>query len=332
MTNKRLLVIWNAKAGAAADAARLRRDVESRPGATVVEAESYTDAVAIVAQKAGEADVVVAAGGDGTVNAVINGLMKRPEPPPLAILPLGTGNNLCRVLGIPLEPSEAVELIDRSVTRNIDLVEARTAAGDTFFANVASAGNSERIIESLTDRIKESWGAWCYLRSAVPVMANLRSYELRMRLDDGPTETHTMWNLIVANAHLAASGLPVAPRARMDDGLLDVIVVLDGTPLDTTRLTAEFLMGDYLDDDRVVYRTARRVHIETTPDLGFIVDGEFRKAPPYTFVVKPGALRVFVSQPKQYTTEGQTGFHFIAEDKQSFESDTYDAFFEAPEK
>jgi diacylglycerol kinase family enzyme len=89
--------------------------------------------------------------------------------------------------------------------------------------------------------------------------------------------------------------LPAAPRASINDGLLDVIIVLDGTPLDTTRLAAEFFLGDYLEDERVIYKTARRVCVQSDPEISFVADGETITGQPYTFTVKPHALCVAVA-------------------------------------
>jgi diacylglycerol kinase (ATP) len=150
------------------------------------------------------------------------------------------------------------------------------------------------VIERLTDEVKQSWGAWSYLRSAVPVVADLRGFDTSIQLDDNPPERHNVWNVIVANTHIAAGGLPVAPRASIDDGLLDVIIVLDGTPLDITRLATEFFLGDYLEDDRVIYQTARRIRVQSDPEISFVADGETITGQPYTFIVKPCALRVVV--------------------------------------
>ena len=291
------LVIWNPSASRAVGAQGVREDIERDPSVALHETSSHQEAVELA--RSADCDELIVAGGDGTVNSVINGLAQNPRDMPLAILPLGTGNDLCRSLCVSLDPATALLALPHAVNQQMDIVRiaAENASGDhteMYFANVASGGNSQRVQELVSSEVKATWGAWSYLRCALPVLQDLRAFEVQLQLDDEPEETMHIWNVIFANGRTVAGGLPVDPRAQLNDGLLDVIIVLDGTPLDTAALTAEFFLGDYLEDKRVSFRQARRVRITSDPPLQILADGEALCGDSFELKIVPEAITVAV--------------------------------------
>ncbi|QDU91009.1 Diacylglycerol kinase [Pirellulimonas nuda] len=260
----------------------------------VTQTRSAEHAQQAVRDAAADAELVVAVGGDGTVHAVLNGLMQADTRPPLGVIPLGTANNFCRSLGLPLDPLAACRALASGRRVEIDLARVSHGGDRSYFATAASAGNSDRVMDCVTSQHKQTWGAWSYLRCALPVMADLIAFDARFSFDDGPEERASLWNVIVANGQHAASGMRVAPRARLDSGVLDAILIADGTPLDLASLTAEFLAGDYLQDERVDYRTFRKLRIQADPEFKFHADGEELVGQPFEFEVLPGALQVVV--------------------------------------
>lgn len=295
------IVFWNSHAGSAADLERLRGRLTSLPHVQLRETSSGEDARRMASAVAGNCEDddlrVVAAGGDGTVNAVINGLCEHQRRPVLGILPLGTGNDLCRSLGIPLDPELAADLLfeQRASPHPIDLARMQADQHTRIFANVSSGGNSQRVAEALTEETKQRWGAWSYLRGGLQVLNDLTGFEVTLRTDDSPPEQLRLWNVIVANGRMAAGGLPVAPEADLQDGLFDLVLIQDGTPLDMASLSVEFFMGNYLDDPRVIFRRARRIEIDSSPSMQFLADGEARVTTPVTFTLEHQALRVITS-------------------------------------
>lgn len=290
-----VIVIWNGRAGSAERADEFRAQLQRFPNYTVCETES-AEAARQLAQEAVRrgAAQIVAAGGDGTVNAVINGMSDRWDSSTLAILPVGTGNDLCRTLAIPLDPQDAVPLLAAGEVRRIDLVEVETNGHRTFYANAATGGNSDRVKDCLTDELKRRWGPLCYLRGGIGLLADLTGYETTISFDDEPPQHFTAWNLVLANGRTSAGGLELAPRANPEDGLLDVVVVLDGTAVDIAVLAAQFALADYLESDQVVFRQARRVSVQSEPPIRFSADGELIETQPVTFTIRPQALRVVV--------------------------------------
>jgi diacylglycerol kinase (ATP) len=295
MAPSKCTVLWNPHARSAGDMGKLRDQLESRQDVELHVTESPTHTRQLAKESAAEGDHwLVAAGGDGTLNTVINGICERRERPTLGILPLGTGNDLARTLNIPLDPHEAAELIfeqDREPI-TMDLVDVQSATSHRVFANVCGGGNSQRVTECLDSEAKRRWGPWSYLRGAVDVLRDLKGFDVTIRFDDGDSEKMQLWNVIIANGNVVAGGLPVAPQADISDGLMDVILVKDGAALDVATLSVEFFLGDYLQDERVIFRRIRKLEIDAADDMPFAADGEAIESPPLTFSVRSGALRV----------------------------------------
>jgi len=300
---ERSLVIWNPKARSTEATVELRKMIEHDPRFVLRETPQPAQAARLARMAAQQGfQRVVAAGGDGTINTVINGLYSGASSPPLAILPLGTGNDLCRSLSIPLDPILAFEVLQHGRIRCIDLVKATWKNGRRVFANAASGGNSNRVTESMTEELKKKWGAWAYIRGAVEVVIDLKAFALELQIDNGPREHYTSWNYIVANGRTVAGGVNVAPRAEMEDGLLDVIIIQDASPLNLATMVAEFLLGDYLQDERVIYRRASQVRVKTNPISKVNMDGELFENRSTTFAILPKALKIVVGSG--YSCEG----------------------------
>jgi diacylglycerol kinase (ATP) len=149
-------------------------------------------------------------------------------------------------------------------------------------------------MDHLTDDMKQRWGPFVYLRGAVDVLSSLVTFDTRLRFDDGQEEIVPALNVVVANGRTSGGGLQAAPHANPEDGLLDVIVVLDGSPIDLAVLAAKFVVSDYVQSDLVIFRRARQVSIASKPALRFSADGDWITEQPVTFEVLPAALPVTV--------------------------------------
>ena len=238
--------------------------------------------------------MIVAAGGDGTIHAVVNGLAPDFGGARLAVLPLGTGNDLRRTLAIPEDPLEALNLLDNGDERLIDVFRVDTPRQTCFGVNTASGGFSGQMQEALTKEMKAAWGPLAYLRGAFAVLPDLTDYHTVIEFDDDSAERIAAINVIVANGRFAAHGWNVASRANPEDGLLDVVIVNSGPLFDLTAVAAQLMGGDYLDSDHVTLRRARRIRIQSRPEMWFSIDGEPVGEEPITFTAVPRALRVVV--------------------------------------
>jgi diacylglycerol kinase (ATP) len=291
----RTLVVFNPKAGSARSAQALRERLSERGNVALVEPESPEETRLAAARAKQEGyDLIVAAGGDGTIHAVVNGLAPDFGGARLAVLPLGTGNDLRRTLAIPEDPLEALNLLDGGAERLIDVFRVDTPRQTCFGVNTASGGFSGQMQEALTKEMKATWGPLAYLRGAFAVLPDLTDYHTVIEFDDDSAERIAAINVIVANGRFAAHGWNVASRANPEDGLLDVVIVNSGPLFDLTAVAAQLMGGDYLDSDHVTLRRARRIRIQSRPEMWFSVDGEPVGEEPITFTAVPRALRVVV--------------------------------------
>jgi diacylglycerol kinase (ATP) len=261
-----------------------------------VETEGPEDATE--AAKEWHDGLLIVAGGDGTVNDVINGLGKAgfPEGVTLALLPAGTGNDLAAALAIPEDPDEAEEVIRQNRVRTLDVARVRSEGiGERFFINVATGGIGAEISEANYEKLKSRWGKLSYFRASLEVAHDFDVKEVTLYLDGEERKVRAV-NVAIGNCRYAGGGWPAAPKANPEDGLLDIVVIEDIGLKELLALApAALARSNYLDKEGVFFARAREVRVETQPPgLEFTVDGEVIGNEPVEFAVIPRALKVIV--------------------------------------
>lgn len=299
MVAERACVVMNPQAGGASRTPGLDDELLRR-GFDVFHTHAPGEATRIAHARAlAGAPLIVAAGGDGTVNEVASALVPLRTTTRLGVLPLGTGNDLARSLALPLEPLAALDVLAHGRERAIDAIAVEPDdAPRSFAVNVAAGGFSGQVDEVLTAESKSRWGPLAYVWSAVKVLPDLTGYETTLAFDDEHEERLQALNVIVANGRTCGGGWNVSPCSELEDGLLDVVVVRWGSALDLARVGVHLARGDYLHEgnelDDVVHRRARAVRVTSRPPMWFNVDGELVSKAAVTFRVVPHALRVLV--------------------------------------
>jgi len=261
---------------------------------------------AIKAAEEWQGGLLIVAGGDGTINDVVNGLGRAgfPEDVTLGILPAGTGNDLAATLCIPENPDLAEDVILQNRGRWLDVARVRSEGiGERFFINVATGGLGAEISSVNDEELKKRWGKLSYLRASLEVAKDFDVRGLTLYLDGERREVEAV-NVAVGNCRYTGGGWPATPKANPEDGLLDVVIIEAlgaGEMLGLAPAAlAEF---DYLDKDGIFFARAKDVYIETQPGLEFTADGEVIGDEPAEFSVIPGALKVlvgpdYVSEPE----------------------------------
>lgn len=252
--------------------------------------------------------LLIVAGGDGTINDVVNGLGKAgfPEGVTLALLPTGTGNDLAATLAIPEEPDEAEAVIWQGRVRTLDVARVRSGGvGERFFINVATGGVGAEISAANYEELKGEWGKLSYLRAYLETAQDFDVKETTLHLDGEEHRVRAI-NIAVGNCRYAGGGWLAAPKANPEDGLLDIVVIEDvGLKEFLTLAPAALLNSNYLGKEGVFSARAREVQVETQPSgLEFTVDGEVIGDEPVEFAVIPHALKVivgpgYVPEPKE---------------------------------
>jgi len=287
-------IILNPKAGSARDVDAIEAGARRLGETTFCSTEQPGEATRLTKQAVAEGcDLVVAAGGDGTINEVLNGLAPDFAGVRLGILPLGTGNDFVRTIGIPSELDTALEILTAGKERPIDVVRVDSDR-TRYFINVSAGGFSGLVDEKLTDELKRSWGPLAYLRSAVQALPDLSNYRTTITFDDEEAQELNLYNVVVANARFVAGGIPIAPQAEPDDGIVDVLLVPVASMPQLALLVPQILLGQHVDSELVIWRRARKLRIDSRPRMWFNADGELIGNEPARFTVLPRALRVIV--------------------------------------
>ena len=242
--------------------------------------------------------LLIVVGGDGTVNEAVNGLGRAgfPRGVTLAVLPMGTGNDLAATLAIPDELDEAEETIHENRVRTFDVARIRSeSVEERFFINVASGGYGAETSALADEELKSRWGKLAYFRASLEKARDFDVREVKVTLD-GEERTLRAVNVVVGNCRYAGGGWLAAPRANPEDGLLDVVVIEDiGLKEALALAPAALSRSDYLGKEGVFSARARKIRVETWPGgLEFTADGELIGDEPAEFEVIPRTLKVVV--------------------------------------
>lgn len=288
-TSTRALIVFNPIAGQAGSFEQdilVARDVWRGRGWTVDLRPTSGPGDAIVIARAATAagyDVVVAAGGDGTVNEVVNGLVGTRTA--LAALPIGTVNVWVREIGLPLQPRAAAEALLDAQVRAIDLGRA----GGRYFLLMAGVGFDAAVTAQVRAHEKRRLGIFAYLLRALDLSWRFRGTNARIVVDGKPMRSRVLM-VVLGNSQLYGGMVKITARASLDDGLLDVCIIkgnsLRGAPL---RLLS-ILLQRYTLDPKIEYHRARTVQIAARRPLPIQVDGDHIGQTPMHFEAVPGAL------------------------------------------
>lgn len=240
---------------------------------------------------------IAVAGGDGSVNEVVHGIMNAgladTRETTLAVIPTGTGNDWARTLGVSRRPAEIARVIAAGRTMLHDVGAIDLPGRDParrWFINVAGAGYDAYVTERVPRPVP---GAFTYLKIALQGLAAFRPPLVRITAD-GATLEGRMLLAFVANAQYCGNRMHVAPTARVDDGLLDLLAVRELSLAAVLPKLVKLYSGRILGDPAVTHRRARRVRIEASPPTVIQADGQIVGATPAEFSLLAQALRVVV--------------------------------------
>lgn len=230
---------------------------------------------------------VVAAGGDGTVQAVINGLMASGESrPQLGIVPIGSGNDLARSLGIPRSLRDAVQIALHGPGAPIDLALAHAGGSSRWFGSAAGVGFDAQVATAMAGR-RGRWqrGTLGYLVTTLAELRRTRNHRVRLSGRDGQSgwiEELTILLAVIANGAYYGGGMRIAPDATVSDGMLDLITIADVSRMTALRQLPNLYRGTHLDHPAVSARRLTAIEIEPLDGepLPLHLDGEaWQRAP-----------------------------------------------------
>lgn len=284
-------IICNPGAGSVEDREKIREQLQKFPSAEVCFTEKEGDATRMAMEAiARGCEIVIAAGGDGTLNEVINGIAPQADKVQAGLIPLGTGNDFAKMLDLPASIEDCIEVLRTGNARPTDLVRV-TTDHVRYFINVSAGGFSGSVNEKMRPEIKQSWGPLAYLRCAAEALPELRAYRTEIVLDDAATLTLDLYNAVIANGRYVAGGTLIAPEASISDGLLDVVLVPQNPAGNLALVAAQIAVGKHLTSEGIVFRRAAKVSIRSEPGMWFNVDGELIGNEPAVFEIMPRALQ-----------------------------------------
>jgi diacylglycerol kinase (ATP) len=244
----------------------------------------------IILREGRDVDFVVVGGGDGTINAAAQGIIKLDKP--LGILPAGTANDLARTLGIPSELQAATEIIAAGHTRRIDL----GFVNEHPFFNVASMGLSAELAEELTSEIKRRFGRFGYWVVALKVLLRARPFRAVITsADEGAVAVSTL-QIAVGNGRFYGGGNAVQSTAEIDDRRLDLYSLEVKRAWTLALMARSFRAGDHGAWEEVRAVRAKAFEIQTRRPRPVNADGEIVTETPARFTLRPGAVRVYAPQ------------------------------------
>lgn len=249
--------------------------------------------------RTGSRDIVVV-GGDGTVNEVVNGYFADGAPiapdAVLSILPLGTGRDLCRTLGIR-SLDAAVEAVIRGTASPIDVVRICYQDGarrsERYFVNVADVGLGAETAAYINRSSKALGGLLAYLVGAIRTMIGFRGREARVVVDGREVFDGRVAIVVLANGRYFAGGMFVAPMASLTDGLLEILVLRDAPKrVLLGSILPRVYRGTHVGHPDVMHLQGRVLEVSSRHALPFQVDGEQPGTTDLRAEVLPGALCV----------------------------------------
>lgn len=224
-------------------------------------------------------DLIVAAGGDGTINEVVNGIAFLDKRPKMAIIPAGTTNDYARALAIPRDNiPDAAKVILKNKTRKMDIGKAVFGNQTQYFVNIAASGSLTELTYGVPSEVKSALGYAAYLIKGAEMLPRLTENEMRLTYDDGVYEGKlSMFLLGMTNS--IGGFEQVMPDAQLSDGLFQLIVVKPSDPVSMMKLMALALNGKHVDDPNIIYTKTRSLKAELIgksagQDLPVNLDGE----------------------------------------------------------
>jgi YegS/Rv2252/BmrU family lipid kinase len=251
--------------------------------------------------------MIIACGGDGTINEIANGIIASETDCELGIFPSGTGGDFRRTLGIPSEPREAARAMRDGRTEAIDVgrVTFRNFDGEEtsrHFLNVTSFGLAAGIIERVKGNSSLNWlpldtirGRASFALSTLQEVVGIGTTNVRVKIDDGEERPIATVNFCIANARYFGGGMMIAPEAKVNDGFLDVINIGDINTAKIILNAYTLYRGTHLDLPEVADTLAKRIEARPMNDgdkVQIEVDGELLGMLPATYEVVEKRLKV----------------------------------------
>ena len=227
-------------------------------------------------------DLIVAAGGDGTINEVVNGIAPLEKRPKMAIIPAGTTNDYARALKVPRnDVKKAAEVILKNQTIKMDIGKT----DDDYFINIAAGGHLTELTYDVPSELKSIFGYLAYLAKGAELLPRIKPIPMKLTYDDGVYEGNaSMFFLGLTNS--VGGFEQIAPDAKLDDGKFSLIIVKTANVFEIVHLVALMMNGGkHIKDPRILYTKTSKLEVipKSSDRLMINLDGEYGGDAPMTF-------------------------------------------------
>ncbi|MDM5250413.1 MULTISPECIES: diacylglycerol kinase [unclassified Lysinibacillus] len=235
-------------------------------------------------------DIIIAVGGDGTLNEVVSGVSPFENRPKVGLIPMGTTNDFARAVQIPRNIADAVEIIIKGETLPVDV---GLLNGERYFINIAAGGRITELTYEVPSKMKTMLGQLAYYLKAVEMIPSIKASHMRIEYDGEVFDGDAM--MFLCGLTNSVGGFEkLAPDASINDGYFTLIVLKKVSLPEFIQLAAMALRGEHLNDDRVIYKKASVVKVSTEDEIHLNLDGEYGGDAPATFENLKRHIEIFV--------------------------------------
>lgn len=234
-------------------------------------------------------DVVVAAGGDGTIYEVINGIAQHQKRPALGIIPGGTTNDFARALNLPKDMVKAAKVIARGTKRAFDVGKVN----QQYFINIAGGGTLTELTYEVPSKWKTMLGQLAYYVKGIEKLVLLKPTKMKIESKE-MTIDEEMMIFLVANSFSIGGLKRIAPKADLHDGYFDVLAVKKTSVPEFIKIATQALRGEHLKDPHVVYFQTSELKVTSEHKVQINLDGELGGTLPARFKVLHKHIDIFV--------------------------------------
>jgi diacylglycerol kinase (ATP) len=234
-------------------------------------------------------DVVIAAGGDGTIHEVVNGLAEQDYRPRLGILPAGTTNDFARALHIPRDIGAAVDIITKGDIIPVDIGKIN----EKYFINIAGGGRITELTYEVPSKLKTMLGQLAYYLKGMEMIPSIKASDLTIEYDGKLFEGEAMLFLVGLTNSIGGFE-KLAPDSSINDGLFSLLILKKINLADFVRISTLALRGEHINDPNVIYTQANHIKVRSNEKVQINLDGEFGGLLPAEFSNLYRHLEVFV--------------------------------------
>lgn len=239
-------------------------------------------------------DIIIACGGDGTINEVAAGIVKGGRKVPVAILAAGTVNDFANSLSLPRDANEFCKMIMNEITVDADLGKVN----NEYFVNIAGGGLFTNVAHNVPSQFKTVLGRLAYYIEGIREIPRhmFNSFTVDIESDEISKKNQEIFLFIISNSSNVGGFRKLSPEADITDGYLDVLIIKKSEIQEILSMLVNSIKGEHINHANVEYFKTKKITIQSQGDLDLDIDGEYGGKLPATFEVVPSSFRIFVNK------------------------------------